>query len=105
MYALFYNGTGLPGVASQEERQKVVDTFYDGFDPEVDLIKLPAADVDAVLKEYTGLTLADTQALGMGGFNYLAEYDAYYHFHGAIITASDITFTVGERAGATIRPY
>ncbi len=105
MYALFYNGTGLPGVASQEERQKVVDTFYDGFDPEVDLIKLPAADVDAVLKEYTGLTLADTQALGMGGFNYLAEYDAYYHFHGDIITASDITFTVGERAGDTIRLY
>lgn len=105
MYALFYNGTGLPGIAGQEERQKVVDTFYDGFDPEVDMTKLPAADVDAVLKEYTGLTLAETQALGMGGFNYLAEYDAYYHFHGDIITAGDITFTAGEQEGDTIRLY
>lgn len=105
MSALFYNGTGLPVIASQEERQKVVDTFYDGEDPGVDMTKLPAADVDAVLKEYTGLTLAETQALGMGGFNYLAEYDAYYHFHGDTNAPGTIFIRVGEREGDTVRLY
>ena len=105
MYQLFYNGTGLSGAIGTEERQQVVDTFHQGVDPEVDLTKLAAADVDAVLEEYTGLTLADTQALGMGGFSYLAEYDAYYHFHGDTNAPGIISIRAGEREGDTVRLY
>ena len=105
MFQLFYNGTGRPSAMDQAERQQVVDTFYDGADPEVDLTKLPAGDVDAVLQEYTGLTLADTQALGMGGFSYLADYDAYYHFHGDTNAPGSIFIRAGERKDDMIRLY
>lgn len=38
--------------------------------------------MDAVLLEHTGLTLEETNLVGLGDFTYLPEYDAYYHFHG-----------------------
>lgn len=105
MAQLFYNGTGLPGAMGEEERQQVVDTFCGGEDPGLDLIKLPAWDVDAVLKQYTGLTLEQTQALGMGAFHYLADYDAYYAFHGDTNARGGVVFSLGVRQGDLVRLY
>ncbi len=54
------------------------------YDPEVDLIKITAEQADHVLTRCAGsiCPLAETDALSMGSFSYLANYDAYYHFHG-----------------------
>ena len=82
MYQLFYNGVSPEQAVSDAERQEVTDTYYSGSDPEVDLIKITAEQADAVLTRWTGLTLAETDALNMGSFSYLSDYDAYYHFHG-----------------------
>lgn len=105
MFQLFYNGTGQPGVAEPGERTLLVDTYYDGADPEVDLTKLPAREIDQVLERYTGLTLAETQALGMENFQYLADYDAYYHTHGDTNAIVGVTFAAGEREGDLTRLY
>ncbi len=44
--------------------------------------KFTRADMDAFLLENTGLTLAQTNQVDLDAFDYLPEYDAYYHTHG-----------------------
>ena len=82
-----------------------MDTCYDGYDRTVDLIKLTAEQADHVLVRWIGLPLAETDALNMGSFAYLANYDAYYHFHGDTNALSDVCFYAGERSGDTVTLY
>ena len=105
MYHLFYNGVSPEQPVSAAERQELVDTYYDGYDPEVDLIKITAEQTDHVLVRWVDLTLAETDALNMGSFAYLANYDAYYHFHGDTNVLSDVCFYAGERSGDTVTLY
>ena len=105
MYHLFYNGVSPEQPISAAERQELVDTCYDGYDPEVDLIKITAEQADHVLVRWVDLTLAETDALSMGSFAYLANYDAYYHFHGDTNALYDVCFYAGERSGDTVTLY
>ena len=105
MYHLFYNGVSPEQPISAAERQELVDTCYDGYDPEVDLIKLTAEQADHVLVRWVDLPLAETDALSMGSFAYLANYDAYYHFHGDTNAPYDVCFYAGERSGDTVTLY
>ena len=105
MYHLFYNGVSPEQPISAAERQELVDTCYDGYDPEVDLIKITAEQTDHVLVRWVDLTLAETDALNMGSFAYLANYDAYYHFHGDTNAPYDVCFYAGERSGDTVTLY
>ena len=105
MYQLFYNGVSPEQAVSDAERQEVTDTYYSGSDPEVDLIKITAEQADAVLTRWTGLTLAETDALNMGSFSYLSDYDAYYHFHGDTNAPGSVCFYAGECSGDTVTLY
>ena len=105
MYHLFYNGVSPEQPISAAERQELVDTCYDGYDPEVDLIKITAEQADHVLMRWVDLPLAETDALNMGSFAYLANYDAYYHFHGDTNALGDVCFYAGERSGDTVTLY
>lgn len=58
--------------------------------------KFTRADMDAFLLENTGLTLAQTNQVDLDAFDYLPEYDAYYHTHGDTNYRS-VTFTSGQR--------
>lgn len=83
LFGLFYCGSAQPSAPmSQEERQLVIDRGYGGTDPDCDCTKITRQEMDAVLWEYTGLTLEETRQVGLKQFTYLPEYDAYYHFHG-----------------------
>ena len=105
MYQLFYNGAAVEQETTPAERQAVVDTGYSGYDPEVDLLKITTEQVDYVLTAWLGLTLAETDALNMGSFTYLADYDAYYHFHGDTNAPGYVQFYAGEREGDAIALY
>lgn len=94
LFQLFYNGTGLPGGVSEEERRAVAEAS--GGDPELDLIKCPAGEMDEILREYLGLGLEDTDKWGLDQFTYLEEYDAYYHFHSDSNAHGPVEFTSGE---------
>ncbi|MFR6185565.1 MAG: hypothetical protein ACLUJG_08455 [Lawsonibacter sp.] len=59
-----------------------IDRGYGGADPDCGCTKITRQEMDAVLLEHTGLTLEETNLVGLGDFTYLPEYDAYYHFHG-----------------------
>ena len=67
--------------------------------------KLAVADLDAVLLENTGLTLSQTAGIGLEQFQYLPEYDAYYHTHGDTNYLHNIYVAAGERTGNTLRLY
>ena len=83
LFGLFYCGSAQPSAPmSQEERQLVIDRGYGGTDPDCGCTKITRQEMDAVLWEYTGLTLEETRQVGLKQFTYLPEYDAYYHFHG-----------------------
>ena len=105
MYQLFYNGAVMEQETTPAERQAVVDTGYSGYDPEVDLLKITTEQVDYVLTKWLGLSLAETDARSMGSFTYLAETDAYYHFHGDTNAPGYVQFYAGEREGDAIALY
>lgn len=105
MYHLFYNGVSPEQPISAAERQELVDTCYDGYDPEVDLIKITTEQADHVLVRWVDLPLAETDALNMGSFSYLSDYDAYYHFHGDTNAPGYVQFYAGEQEGDAIALY
>ena len=102
LFELFYNGTSLPGAMSQEELDTLLGTFPEIWS-DTDCTKLPVKDMDAILEQYTGLKLADTQMLGMN-LPYLEQYDAYYDFHGDS-NAMAVEFTGGFRQGDQVSLY
>lgn len=104
LFSLFYNGTGTYE-NPDDERRAVAETGYGGYYPDTDLTKITAADMDAVLMQYTGLTLAQTSQVDLDAFTYLPAYDAYYFFHGDTNARGATTFFTGEREGDTIRLY
>lgn len=61
--------------------------------------------INTVLLENTGLTLEQTAQKGMEQFQYLPEYESYYHSHGDTNYRMQVTFSSGEREGDTIRLY
>lgn len=105
LFSLFYNGTGLPEEITDAERQAVANARYGGSDPGTDLIKISAANADAILEANTGLTLSETQRVDLDAFTYLPEYDAYYTFHGDTNYPGTVVFSAGEQEGDRIRLY
>lgn len=101
LYQLFYLGTGTPSSISEEERRLVIDRGYGGVDPDCGCTKITRQEMDAVLLEHTGLTLEETDLVGLRNFTYLPEYDAYYHFHGDT-NYTFPTFESGERQGSVV---
>ena len=104
--ALFYTGGGASSDITEEERTLLADTYYQGsMILEVDCTKVTAADMDAVLLEHTGVGLEGTRKLHLDYFDYLADYDAYYHFHGDTNYRGEVTIVTGEREGNMVRLY
>ena len=105
LFQLFYNGAGPFESCTGEERQAVADAGYGGENPMTDLIKCPREQMDAVLQEYLGFGLEDTDKWGLDQFTYLPEYDAYYHFHGDSNSSGRVEFSAGEWKDGKILLY
>ena len=104
LFELFYCGTGIDEIMTDEELRQV-----GSFDTEGGLIcpvdKMSVEAINQVLLENTGLTLDETEQIGMESFQYLPEYNAYYHSHGDTNYWGDVFISAGEREGGTIRLY
>lgn len=66
--------------------------------------KLTTAEIDAILTQYTGLTLEQANKASLT-YEYSAEHDAYYWMHGDTNYCGDLNFTAGTRAGDTVKLY
>lgn len=104
LFELFYCGTGISEEVSDGELLLVGSLDANG-EKICDTDKLPVADIDTVLLENTGLTLDKTGKIGMEHFQYLPEYETYYHTHGDTNYFHSVRITAGERQGDTIRLY
>lgn len=104
LYELFYCGTGISETMTEVER-----VLVGNFDSDGSLIcptdKLSLDAIDTVLLENTGLTLDKTSKTGMEYFQYLPQYESYYHSHGDTNYFHSVRITAGERQGDTIRLY
>lgn len=111
MFELFYCGAAVPAersagtIMSQAERKLLLDTYYDGAEPDCACEKITSADMDIVLLENTGLSLSDTQKIGLENFDYLPKYGAYYFYHGDTNYRSQVVIASGERQGDLVLLY
>ena len=74
-----------------------------GDDPDCPATILTTAQMDKVLEEYLGLTLAETGQVGLEHFTYLPDFDVYFCYHGDTNYRGSVTFTGGERRGELVR--
>ena len=102
LFELFYNGDGQEETMTDEEWAAFEEAG--GF-IETDVTKISTIWADAVLKEHTGLTLAETNQAGLDNFIYLPEYDAYYMAHGDTNYLNEVVFVSGEWKDGLIRLY
>lgn len=83
---LFYNGVYDRGegwtIDGLSEEEMALLAEFDSSAPYLDVVKVTAAEMEAVLQEKLGLGLEETQKNGLENFYYLAEYDSYYLVHG-----------------------
>lgn len=100
LFELFYCGAGYPDTELSEEELELVGM------PEVCATdKLPASELDAVFYANTGLHLEDTQQIGLDRFDYLPQYDAYYHSHGDTNYRGAVTIAGGVREDDLVHLY
>lgn len=107
LFELFYCGipdsetyNGITTSSDEELRLVYGDTL-----PDCARYKATTADMDGILEEYMGLTVAETSGVGLENFTYLPDYDAYYWAHGDTNYFHSVQVTAGERVGNTIRLY
>lgn len=107
VFALFFNGTGMTDRVTAEEWQRLEGSVGQRSDQFWSCRKISAADMDAILLTYTGLTAADMDPQTLESFIYLPEYDAYYFFRPLEEEPSwtTVQFSAGEREGDTVRLY
>ncbi|MEA4896029.1 MAG: hypothetical protein VB064_12325 [Oscillospiraceae bacterium] len=80
MYQVFYTGAGLPAPANADAIRAADEaTFTDGT-PDCDSTILTAQQISDFLLQKTGYSLSDMSS--SLSWRYVAEYDAYVHWHG-----------------------
>lgn len=91
LFYLFYNGFKDESQSPTEQEEKLLDGKLGQHWKEMDLIRLPVDKMDAVLTDLFGITLEETNGVGLSNFVYLEETDCYYH---TVTGASGVNVTV-----------
>ncbi len=99
LFQLLYCEPGEGDVTPQEEAL----LGWSGED--CPIYKLTADDLNSLLARDLGLTLEETERVGLDRFAYLEEYDAYYWQHGDTNYCGALTFLSGTRSRDTVTLY
>lgn len=103
---LFYDGDRTETV-TDEEMAYLTALPEPNFFSELDISKISRAKMDEVLQTYFGITLEETQGIGLDNFTYYEPSDSYFHAHGD--TAAGVyTFVSGvelENGDVTLYYY
>ena len=109
LFQLFYCGDGDADYAAPPDGvdpvalEAAMLAAEGGDDPDCPATILTTAQMDAVLEEYLGLTLAETGQVGLEHFTYLPGFDVYFYYHGDTNYRGSVAFTGGERRGELVR--
>lgn len=109
LFQLFYCGDGDADDAAPPDGvdpvalEAAMLAAEGGDDPDCPATILTTAQMDKVLEEYLGLTLAETGQVGLEHFTYLPDFDVYFCYHGDTNYRGSVTFTGGERRGELVR--
>lgn len=99
LYQLFYCEPG------QALSDRECEAAFGTTDLLCDAYKLTADEINVLLTRHTGLTLEQTNKVGLGSVTHLPEYGAYYWMHGDTNYPGDLTFLMGTREGNTVKLY
>lgn len=100
---LFYNSGETWESVTEEERTAIMKTI--GQDVEWGIIKISSSNMNKILLKYMGITLEETNKIGLDSFTYLPEYDAYYSFHNDTNLVFMNSIYLVEHIGDSIRLY
>ncbi len=103
MFQLFYNGSGLPEEQPISRKEMQALTGSDDWQG-VWGNRVTREEMEAVLRDNTGLSLDQTGQTGLEKFTYLPEYGAYYCLHGDTNT-DPISITSGFQRGDILILY
>ena len=109
LFQIFYCGDGDADYAAPPDGvdpvalEAAMLAAEGGDAPDCPATILTTAQMDKVLKEYLGLTLAETGQVGLEHFTYLPDFDVYFYYHGDTNYRGSVTFTGGERRGELVR--
>lgn len=109
LFQLFYCGDGdadyaaPPDGADPVALEAAMLAAEGGDAPDCPATILTTAQMDKVLEEYLGLTLAETGQVGLEHFTYLPGFDVYFYYHGDTNYRGSVAFTGGERRGELVR--
>ena len=109
LFQLFYCGDGDADYAAPPDGvdpvalEAAMLAAEGGDAPDCPATILTTAQMDAVLEEYLGLTLAETGQVGLEHFTYLPGFDVYFYYHGDTNYRGSVAFTGGERRGELVR--
>lgn len=99
---LFYDGFKDESQSPTEQELELLEGKMGQYWKEMDLIRLPADKIDAVLKELFGITLDETNGIGLDRLVYLEETDCYYMAHSGTYGADLIVSNVVEQDDGSI---
>lgn len=109
LFQIFYCGDGDADYAAPPDGvdpvalEAAMLAAEGGDAPDCPATILTTAQMDKVLEEYLGLTLAETGQVGLEHFTYLPDFDVYFYYHGDTNYRGSVTFTGGERRGELVR--
>ena len=107
LFELFYNGDGSHDRTNTLEGvdQTALDAALDMEHQVCPATILTTAQIDAVLTANAGLTLEETNQVGFDHFQYLPDFDVYYHFHGDTNYRGNINISAGTWNGNLVSLY
>ena len=104
LYYLFYNGFADESQDPTDEEMILLENTGK-FWPEMDLIRLPVEKMDAALTELFGITLEQTNKVGLDKLIYLEETNCYYTAHTGMEAATVTVVSVAEENGNLVVSY
>lgn len=105
LYQLFYNGIdGVDNTLTDAEREYLSTQWSENaFD--MDIIRLPAEEMNKILRQYFGVSLSDTYGYGLEEMTYFADEDCYFLAHGDTNAMQALLHSGVEREDGTVVLY
>ena len=104
-YMFFLNGTNRNAYAPLSDAEAAF-VEAGGFPMDKDVRRLPAAEMDSIAMQYLGLTIAESNQVGLDGMLYYPDTDCYYAYGGGTILMDGFVIHSGAvLEDGTIRLY